>query len=452
MPNTLVLIHGYSDQGASFAKWRSLLQDRYEHTEQICICDYVSLTNEVTIKDLAEGFDLALKRRAGLSENEDFDAIVHSTGMLVIRTWLTTYPQRRDRLKHLIGIAPATFGSPLAKKGRSWIGAVFKGNKHLGPDFLEAGDLILDGLEIPSPFTWALAEKDLLREGGATPFYDDKAATPYVHVFCGTDGYSGLLTLANEPGTDGTVRQTGTGFNVRKIVVDLTKNMSILNPENKQGIKRWRLGNWSYPNIPVHLVPDLNHGTILTDPTAELVKLVRDALDVDSHPSFLAWLNEANAQKRMDAQKSQWQQFIVRALDERGDPITDYNLQLFTDVADPDTRIVEFDKNVTVYSGDASLRCFLVDLNNFKAKDSLWLGVLASSGSEYVSYYGYQFEEDGTENRPVTSGRNFDAKLDLSGFLTTHDEQSFLSPFTTTLVELYIDRDPSEKLVRLSLE
>ncbi|HWE77295.1 MAG TPA: hypothetical protein VG270_02140 [Pseudolabrys sp.] len=173
MPNTLVLIHGYSDEGKSFATWREKLKDDYEKTEQICICDYVSLTNEVTIKDLAEGFDLALKLRAGLSNDEPFDAIVHSTGMLVLRTWLTSYASRRNRLKHLIGIAPATFGSPLAQKGRSWIGAVFKGNRHLGPDFMAAGDRILDGLELASPYTWNLAQKDLF---GSTTYYDTQDA------------------------------------------------------------------------------------------------------------------------------------------------------------------------------------------------------------------------------------------------------------------------------------
>jgi triacylglycerol esterase/lipase EstA (alpha/beta hydrolase family) len=135
MPNTLVLIHGYSDNGKSFATWREHLQDRYRRTEQIAVVDYVSLTNEVTIKDKAEGFDTALNSRPGLSDDEDFDAIVHSTGMLVIRSWLTTYPVRRNRLKHLIGLAPATFGSPLAKKGRSWIGAVFRATRISGRIF-----------------------------------------------------------------------------------------------------------------------------------------------------------------------------------------------------------------------------------------------------------------------------------------------------------------------------
>ena len=136
--NPIVLIHGYSDEGASFKAWQQILEQRGYDVAMVHACTYRSLTNEVTIKDIAEGFDRALQTQAGLSEDEPFDAIVHSTGMLVIRAWLTAYDGRRERLKHLIGLAPATFGSPLAHKGRSWLGAVFKGNRHLGPDFLEA--------------------------------------------------------------------------------------------------------------------------------------------------------------------------------------------------------------------------------------------------------------------------------------------------------------------------
>ena len=148
--------------------------------EEIRICNYQSLTNEVTIKDIAEGFDRALRTQANLANDEPFDAIVHSTGMLVMRSWLTTYAPRRGRLKHLIGLAPATFGSPLAHKGRSLLGSVFKGNKQRGPDFLEAGDLVLDGLELGSRFTWELTHKDVLC---TPPLYGKGNDSPWVFIF-----------------------------------------------------------------------------------------------------------------------------------------------------------------------------------------------------------------------------------------------------------------------------
>jgi pimeloyl-ACP methyl ester carboxylesterase len=158
----LVLIHGYSDSGASFRTWREQLRSGNPawQGDEISTCSYQSLTDEVTIKDLADGLDRALRAKFG-DDTQPFDAIVHSTGVLVIREWFARDRRRLSRLKHLVALAPATFGSPLARQGRSWLGAIFKGQKHLGPDFLAAGDAILDGLELASPYTWELAGRDI---------------------------------------------------------------------------------------------------------------------------------------------------------------------------------------------------------------------------------------------------------------------------------------------------
>jgi hypothetical protein len=111
-------------------------------TVDLNIGNYVSLNNEITIKDIAEGLDRAFRNNPRLNQDQEFDAIVHSTGMLLIRSWLTNYGaavgsnDRLRRLKHLIGLAPATWGSPQAHKGRTWIGALVKGSKEPGPDSL----------------------------------------------------------------------------------------------------------------------------------------------------------------------------------------------------------------------------------------------------------------------------------------------------------------------------
>src|SRR5216117_897609 len=102
--NSIVLVHGYSDDRAAFDVWERILQQRGYDVGMIHACSYRSLTNEVSIKDIAEGFDRALRIRSGLSADEPFDAIVHSTGMLVIRAWLTAYAGRmHDRVEWLVG-------------------------------------------------------------------------------------------------------------------------------------------------------------------------------------------------------------------------------------------------------------------------------------------------------------------------------------------------------------
>ncbi|MFL5522820.1 MAG: esterase/lipase family protein [Gemmatimonadaceae bacterium] len=435
--NPVVLVHGYSDEGSSFQMWQSILEERGYDVAMIHACTYRSLTNEVTIKDIAEGFDRALRLRAGLSEDQPFDAIVHSTGMLVIRAWLTAYDGRRDRLKHLIGLAPASFGSPLAHKGRSWLGALFKGNKHVGPDFLEAGDRILDGLELGSRFTWDLAHQDLL---GDETFYGPTRRTPFVFVFCGNQAYGGLRQVLDEPGSDGTVRWSGCPLNTRKIILDLTRD-----PQREGSEDRISVADWKNIDIPLISIDGKNHGTILTDPGDELAGLVDDALQVSSGPTFAQWIDDATRRtQKARAKIDEWQQFVVRALDERGDPITDYNIQLFrraTGVAG-DTGIHQFDLDVHTYKGDASLRCFHVKLSDleYKKLPNLWVRVIASSGSNLVGYQGF-----GSEKLPdapsLSREPKWDATLDISS-LPSDTGIKFFYPFTTTLIELRLNREP----------
>ena len=149
MPRPLVLIHGYSAGGRDFEMLKQALVQRGIASQDIDICNYISLNNEITIKDIAEGLDRAFRMHEVFgNETQEFDAIVHSTGMLVLRAWLANAGPpagnaRLKRLKHLVGLAPATWGSPQAHKGRTWLGAMVKGDKHPGPDFMNAGDLVL---------------------------------------------------------------------------------------------------------------------------------------------------------------------------------------------------------------------------------------------------------------------------------------------------------------------
>ncbi|MDQ6690680.1 MAG: hypothetical protein M3Z18_09240 [Gemmatimonadota bacterium] len=433
--NPIVLVHGYSDDGSVFKVWQRILDQRGYSVAMVHACTYRSLTNELTIKDIAEGFDRALRMQAGLSSDEPFDAIVHSTGMLVIRAWLTAYAGRRERLKHLIGLAPATFGSPLAHKGRSWLGALFKGNRHLGPDFLEAGDRVLDGLELASRFTWDLAHLDLL---GDETFYGPTRRTPYVFVFCGNESYGGLRRLVDEPGSDGTVRWAGCPLNTRKIILDLTRDPARVGSE-----KRISVAEWKNTDIPLISVGGKDHGTILSEPGDELADMVDSALQIASAPAFTQWIDDATKRTERARRKvDEWQQFVVRAVDERGDPVPDYNIQLFRrgDASATDRGIHQFDLDVHTYKGDSSLRCFhvrLADLD-YRRLPNLWVRVMASSGSQLVGYHGFGSEK--TLGSNVKDGK-WDASLDLSS-LADDTGIRFFYPFTTTLIEIRLNREP----------
>lgn len=462
--NPVILVHGYSDQGQSFKTWRTTLKNKGYQAEEISVCSYESLTNEITIKDVAEGFDRALRISANIKEDQPFDAIVHSTGMLVVRSWLTSYAKRRKRLNHLIGIAPASFGSPLAKQGRSVLGAIFKGSKHLGPDFLEAGDQILDGLELASRFTWDLAHLDLLPYDPVyNPYPEDKTtdrtfygkdeSTPYVFIFCGTKPYGGLRKVVNQPGTDGTVRWAGCSLRTRKITLDLTRDRNEGGNGTADGKRRINVLRGTNIPIPVVPVAGLTHGSIIQEPSPELIDMVLEALNVSSEAEFFDWharrgATEANAYSyasKWGDEGGLWAQFVIHAVDERNDPIPDYHLEFFADDGnDP----MEIDMDVYPYSSDKSYRCYHVDLkqiNNGQITadllNKLHVRIIAKSGTDLVTYHGL-----GSERTATGGGEDgkWDAVLDFSGLPDEAQSQAefFFRPFSTTLIELVMNREP----------
>jgi hypothetical protein len=445
----LVLVHGYSDEGKSFIPWAQALKERNFNPQFIEVVTYKSLTNEVMIKDLAEGFERALKNK-GITG--DFDAIVHSTGMLVVRSWLTANRDDRSRvahLKHLIGFAPATWGSPLAHRGRGLLGSIFKGNKKKdaenAPDFLEAGDLILDGLELASRFTWDLAHADLFVK---EPFYGNHNDTPYPFIFCGNKPYGGIRGVINQKGTDGTVRFAGVSLDSCKFTVDLTKQPTDpkrLIPAIPNGV-----------DAPVIFVDGKNHGTILSDTKdGELIDLVVRALNVGSREEYQEWRTVATTWSKPPEEK--WQQFVIRMTDERGDPISDYHVELFSVVNGKDTAL-PFDLDMHPYQADKSFRAFHVNSDELQAAPGqLWMRITLSSGTILVAYRGIS-----TKGFPGASDRaemdasfvDSDAQRDLDTEPTELNleltpyrdgvpgKPKLFYPFTTTLVEIRVDREP----------
>jgi hypothetical protein len=443
LPRKLVLIHGYSDQGPSFDNWAEKFRARGIDAEQINICNYISLNNEITIPDIAEGLARAAAV-TGWQDDQEFDAVVHSTGILVVRAWLANNPARRKYLKHLIGLAPATWGSPLAAAGRSWLGAIVRGNKQFGPDFLNAGDQILDALELGSKFQWDLSRRDLL---GENPLFTTAVDTPYVSVFIGNHSYDGIRELVNKPGTDGTVRWSGCSLNARKVTVDLTKAG---NAEFRAEMSPWPQDRLSVPMFPVM---GKNHTSLLVEPEDDLADILTAFLKVSSGAEFNEWLNQTRtwSSPALEQMKSDhqgpfdgWQQFIIHVVDEFGNPVPDYVVDLFnqdpTNITGEQLQnigVAGFDLDVHEYKADSSFRCFHVRLPQNSTTDGigeLWMRLIASSGTDLITYQGYTLgSKTVTEESPVV--------LDIT-HLVKSSQDPFFHPFVTTLVEIQLSREP----------
>ncbi len=454
----IVLLHGYSDQAESFETWRNHLRPGAE-TVDIHIANYVSRTNEVTLADLGEGLDRALREQPTLRDGGEFDAVVHSTGMLVLREWMSRRrPERLRRVKHIIGLAPATFGSPLAAKGRSILGAAFKGEHELGPDFMESGNHILASLELGSRYTWQLAEQDLV---GPECCYGETNETPWPFIFVGTDAYTGLRRLVNEPGTDGTVRWAGVGFNSRRVSLDMSQE----GPADGTDRSRLHVGPWRNVDVPLVLVAGRHHGSLLHDPPVSVVDMVRQALDVQSKEEYDAW-SRAHSTQMEDLLASSgptrgqlWQQFVVRVVDERGDPVPDYYLELCDIVGGEFVPLDDFDLDVHTFADDNSYRCFHVDLAQLERRhpDRLGVRVAAISGTELIAYHGcnsqtFSANEDSPRPPSIRPDAKWDAILELGSFESLYDaprpgprareDAGLFTPLTTTLIELTLNREP----------
>jgi len=451
MSRPLLIIHGYSDKGDSFRPIAEALEKRHIQVEDINIATWISLSNDVTVKDVGEALERALHDPAlnGKLADKPFDAIVHSTGMLVIRSWLAGNPSARiPLLKHLIALAPATFGSPLAAQGRSLLGAIFKGNKDiLGPDFLAAGDKILDALELGSRFTWDLAQEDLL---GKTTYYGFDDKTPFVFVFCGTKPYDGLRKIIDKPGTDGTVRWAGVALDTVKFTFDLRRGPG--RPTGEGRLESNTGGNGRLP-IPFWPVKDRTHGSIVSDTPSELMDLIVKALDVTNEATFNDWCKDAStltdpARQELEQGGKVFQQFVVHARDQRGDPITDFHLDI-EGMSNGQPYESWDDDNLEphAYATDKSFRCYHVCLSGLQSAagsekvDSFRIRVIASSGSEWVGYHGEGSEVLPDVNGPVNEDGKWDAVINIP-LKPKPGEPTLFAPFTTTLVEIILERDP----------
>jgi hypothetical protein len=139
--------------------------------------------------------------------------------------------------------------------------------------------------------------------------------------------------------------------------------------------------------------------------------------------------------------------------DDHGDGVPDYNVQLFLgdDLAqsnDPDYPSVPL--IVDAWSDDASYRCFYVQLSEDMLNvgtpgrpQKVWMELIASSGTAYLEYEAYtnlQSEEPNATRLTTAHGETKPVKLDITEL---GSEAKLFFPYTTTLIEIVLEREPT---------
>lgn len=211
----------------------------------------------------------------------------------------------------------------------------------------------------------------------------------------------------------------------------------------------WAEGRLS---VPMFAVEGKNHTSLLIEPDDALADQIISFLEVDSAERFQTWVAGATnwsasalAKMKQDKQGSHdgWQQFVIHVTDEYGEPVPDYVVDLYrqdpTGLEGDDlnaAEIQDFDLHVHAYSTDQSFRCFHVRIPQGAAANGagrLWMSLNASTGTKLIAYQGYSPNSKTiTEQSPVV--------LELSAMNSGADR--LFCPFTTTLVEVKLTREP----------
>ena len=321
----IVLLHGWSDRSESFKPLAAeLARLGLQDIVPIYLGDYVSMDDDVSFDDIAQAMHAAW-RKAGLPMTpRAVDVVVHSTGALVIRHWMTRYfTPASNPVRRLLMLAPANFGSHLAHKGVSFLGRIAKGFQ--SDRLFHTGERILRGLELASPFTWELARKDRLQDGPAWYGSGRVLAT----VLVGTDGYSGISAAANTSGSNGTVLVSTANlepaFARFDFATDPSKPLLDIRAAN---------GKTAFCRLPKE-----NHSTIagkdkgFRNPTT--LQLIRRALSVadagfDAHCQDLATLNAQHRREEQAKSYTQgYQNTVIYVEDDHGVPVRDYFIEVF---------------------------------------------------------------------------------------------------------------------------
>ena len=453
----IVILHGWSDTSATFEPLARLLRARLGRVVSIVsLADYVSMEDEVRFDDVAEAMDVAWRRHGLPRRKGAVDAVVHSTGGLVVRDWLARHSTpARAAVKHLVMLAPANFGSHLAHKGRSFIGRVYKGFVAKKPEgrAFETGTHILRGLELASPYTWRLAERDRFGRGGTMYQPGNVLCT----VLVGNRGFRGISSIANEDGSDGTVRASTANMNCVRIGAVFPAR-----PAAGGGGVEYTLEE-SSGSTAFGLLEHHNHGTITLShrrrpigeggrdtPDGDLLEKIVRGLTVDDD-GFEAWrreLDEGNRAllpeaPRRDARNHGFQNTVVHVRDQYGVGVDDHLLEFYEDDHDRGDLVARLFhdsaiRKVHKYSGDASYRSVYVDCTRLartidKVHEALSLSITAYPELDERTPVGFT---------TLGSGGRGGVRIPRDAIAR------FFAPHRTALVTLQLTRQQSEATFR----
>ena len=182
------------------------------------------MNDSVSVADIARALQRALLEQHPSLLKEGFHVVIHSTGALVIRTWIRLFSPQPSPIVNLVYLAGANLGSGWASIGQ---GQVARWGRFVFERGAQRGVKVLQSLELGSSATLDL-HLSFLREGSR--MLDDYKVQEYVII--GTqadpDWFEFPVRYAHEDGSDGVVRVAAGNLNYNYLTIEPNEDAAAL--------------------------------------------------------------------------------------------------------------------------------------------------------------------------------------------------------------------------------
>ncbi len=228
----IVLIHGYSSEsptpdpvsiGNIYGDLPRRLRETYDVVE-IDLSRYISLNDSVSIADIARAFHRALlEQHPGLLK-DGFHVVIHSTGALVIRTWIRLFSPQPSPIRNLVYLAGANLGSGWASIGQ---GQVARWGRFVFERGSQRGVQVLQALEIGSSPTIDL---HLSFAQAGRRMQEDFQVQEFIIIGSQADPswFAFPVRFAHEDGSDGVVRVASANLNYNHFKITPNDSAALL--------------------------------------------------------------------------------------------------------------------------------------------------------------------------------------------------------------------------------
>lgn len=470
---TLIFVHGWSVTNLdTYGKLPARLTSEAAKAgiglsvQHVFLSRYISFHDEVRLPDISRAFQTAITEQ--LSADSTFICITHSTGGPVIRDWWDRYCKGKRpklRMSHLIMLAPANFGSALARLGKGTLSRLKSWWSGIEP-----GLGVLDWLTLGSTgsrelnMSWIDSDGSQINPSGFYPFVLT-GQTIDRQLYDAVNSYTG------ESGSDGVVRVAAANLNAT--YVRLAQPKPYRNTAGKLVAEELAIDRAvDAPRTAMRVVAGKAHSgkdigimnSVGANDTksADTVAAILDCIRVGSKKDYEALTEQFDADtarvqlaEKVEIEKrmlltdryfihDRYTMIVFRIMDSEGYPITDFDLMFTADVDNNPNMLPEG---------------FLLDrqLNRLEPNVlTFYLNYDLLTGSEEV------LAADGKVLRPKTVGitklgirirprpdTGFVRYLECRYTATAELFSQALKPNSTTMIDIVMQRIVDKEVLRL---